>query len=45
MNENETDDAVYCTLWDGDILLKSECSVNIKEHRIFNIKQSDVCAD
>lgn len=42
---DEECEATYCTLWDGDILIESECMVNLKSREISNIVQSGVSGD
>lgn len=42
---DEECEATYYSLWDGDILLESECKVNLKTREIYEIEPSGVSGD
>ena len=42
---DEKCEATYCSLWDGEVLLESECMVNLKTREVFNIELSGVSGD
>lgn len=42
---DEECEATYYSLWDDDILLESECKVNLKTREIYEIEPSGVCGD
>lgn len=44
-HRDEECEATYYSLWDGDILLESQCMVNLKTREIFNIEPSGVSGD
>lgn len=50
MNENkefgrDVRVARFCSVWDGGIVVETECKVNIKTREVFDIEQSGIDAD
>ena len=42
---DEICEATYCSLWDGDILIESQCMINLKSREITDIEPSGVSGD
>ena len=42
---DEISEATYCSLWDGDILIESQCMINLKTREIFDIEPSGISGD